>query len=223
MGRRVGRGAGRALHGGKRPLERGLNRLEFAQQLARRAARGAWAQDDHEIRVAREHVWVQPEQFANDSFPSVAPHRGTDFAGCDEAKPGSRTAVDTWESQEQEVWGPHRSRALLNSHEVAALSNAAGAQKAEPGGPPLHQVAPLVSHGVAGRPCSVRSYGEPTQRDAGRRSRSRAFLPGYFLNVAGTSRARPLRRRFWMTFRPPVVAMRARKPWVRTRRTLWGW
>jgi hypothetical protein len=45
----------------------------------------------------------------------------------------------------------------------------------------------------------------------------------YFLYMVGTSRIRPLRRRFFSTFRPPEVAMRARKPCVRARRTLWGW
>ncbi len=45
----------------------------------------------------------------------------------------------------------------------------------------------------------------------------------YFLYTVGTSRSRPLRRRFFSTFWPPRVAMRARKPCVRARRTLWGW
>lgn len=38
----------------------------------------------------------------------------------------------------------------------------------------------------------------------------------------GQSRARPFARRAFSTFRPPLVAMRARKPWVRARRTLLG-
>lgn len=36
-------------------------------------------------------------------------------------------------------------------------------------------------------------------------------------------RARPLRRRAFRTARPALVAMRARKPWVRLRRTTEGW
>src|ERR1700685_4227224 len=36
-------------------------------------------------------------------------------------------------------------------------------------------------------------------------------------------RLRPLRRRFARTFCPPLVAIRARKPCVQTRRRLWGW
>ena len=39
----------------------------------------------------------------------------------------------------------------------------------------------------------------------------------------GQSRARPLRRRRLSTARPPLVAMRARNPWVRLRRKLLGW
>src|SRR5690606_18060661 len=39
----------------------------------------------------------------------------------------------------------------------------------------------------------------------------------------GQSRARPLARRAASTLRPPLVAMRARKPWVRLRRRLLGW
>src|SRR5690348_7795987 len=37
------------------------------------------------------------------------------------------------------------------------------------------------------------------------------------------SRLRPFARRLLMTFRPPNVFMRARKPWVRARRTFEGW
>lgn len=39
----------------------------------------------------------------------------------------------------------------------------------------------------------------------------------------GVSRLRPLARRFLMTRRPPLVAMRARKPWRRLRRMRLGW
>lgn len=39
----------------------------------------------------------------------------------------------------------------------------------------------------------------------------------------GQRRARPLARRAFSTLRPPLVAMRARKPWVRLRRRLLGW
>jgi len=39
----------------------------------------------------------------------------------------------------------------------------------------------------------------------------------------GVSRARPFARRALSTLRPPLVAMRARKPWVRLRRRLLGW
>lgn len=45
----------------------------------------------------------------------------------------------------------------------------------------------------------------------------------YFWKAPGARRARPLRRRALITLRPPFVAMRARKPWVRRRDTLWGW
>lgn len=38
----------------------------------------------------------------------------------------------------------------------------------------------------------------------------------------GVRRARPLARRALSTLRPPLVAMRARKPWVRLRRRLLG-
>ena len=39
----------------------------------------------------------------------------------------------------------------------------------------------------------------------------------------GISWRRPLARRRASTLRPPLVAMRARNPWVRLRRTLLGW
>lgn len=39
----------------------------------------------------------------------------------------------------------------------------------------------------------------------------------------GQSLARPFARRALSTLRPPLVAMRARKPWVRLRRRLLGW
>jgi hypothetical protein len=39
----------------------------------------------------------------------------------------------------------------------------------------------------------------------------------------GQSFARPFARRALMTLRPPLVAMRARNPWVRLRRRLLGW
>jgi hypothetical protein len=45
----------------------------------------------------------------------------------------------------------------------------------------------------------------------------------YFLYKVGTSRLRPLRRRFCSTRRPPRVDIRARKPCVRARRVLCGW
>ena len=41
--------------------------------------------------------------------------------------------------------------------------------------------------------------------------------------VYGQRRARPFARRALNTLRPPLVAMRARKPWVRLRRRLLGW
>ena len=48
-----------------------------------------------------------------------------------------------------------------------------------------------------------------------------AARPSNFLY--GISRLRPLARRRARTLRPFFVAMRARKPWVRARRTLLGW
>ena len=42
------------------------------------------------------------------------------------------------------------------------------------------------------------------------------------LPVYGVNRARPLARRRLMTRRPALVAMRARKPWVRARLILLG-
>jgi len=39
----------------------------------------------------------------------------------------------------------------------------------------------------------------------------------------GASRARPFARRRFNTRRPALVAMRARKPWVRARLILLGW
>lgn len=44
--------------------------------------------------------------------------------------------------------------------------------------------------------------------------------PSYFEATLTVSRLRPLRRRLFRTRRPPRVAMRARKPWVRLRRML---
>ena len=45
----------------------------------------------------------------------------------------------------------------------------------------------------------------------------------HFFQTETVRRWRPLRRRFERTARPPTVAMRARKPWVRRRRMLEGW
>ena len=42
-------------------------------------------------------------------------------------------------------------------------------------------------------------------------------------NAYGIRRARPLARRRASTRRPPLVAIRARKPWVRLRRRVCGW
>lgn len=41
--------------------------------------------------------------------------------------------------------------------------------------------------------------------------------------VQGVKRARPLARRAFKTRRPPLVAIRARKPWVRLRWMMLGW
>ena len=41
--------------------------------------------------------------------------------------------------------------------------------------------------------------------------------------VQGAKRARPLARRAFRTRRPPLVAIRARKPWVRLRWMMLGW
>ena len=45
----------------------------------------------------------------------------------------------------------------------------------------------------------------------------------YLWWMSGARRERPLRRRAVSTARPPVVFIRARKPWVRFRLILLGW
>jgi hypothetical protein len=57
----------------------------------------------------------------------------------------------------------------------------------------------------------VRAYG--TGRSRG----------GAGCRVQTASRTRPFARRARRTLRPPMLFMRARKPWVRLRRTTEGW
>lgn len=54
-------------------------------------------------------------------------------------------------------------------------------------------------------------------------TRKPELIAGIGIRPYGQSRARPLARRALSTLRPPLVAMRARKPWVRLRRRLLGW
>src|SRR5262249_45026412 len=48
-------------------------------------------------------------------------------------------------------------------------------------------------------------------------------LVHYFPATLTVSRLRPFWRRRDRTWRPPPAAMRARQPWVRRGRVLWGW
>ncbi|MEY2624403.1 MAG: hypothetical protein RL412_178 [Pseudomonadota bacterium] len=56
-----------------------------------------------------------------------------------------------------------------------------------------------------------------------RRRETRPQRPGVSVPNQGISFLRPLARRRARTLRPLAVAMRARNPWVRARRTLLGW
>lgn len=53
--------------------------------------------------------------------------------------------------------------------------------------------------------------------------RFREVRRGYFLYVVGARRLRPFARRRLITFRPPLVFIRLRKPWVRRRDVFEGW
>jgi hypothetical protein len=59
----------------------------------------------------------------------------------------------------------------------------------------------------------------PRGESASADRQKRGSIPGAY----GTSFLRPFARRRLKTRRPPFVAMRARNPWVRLRRTLLGW
>lgn len=58
-----------------------------------------------------------------------------------------------------------------------------------------------------------------SQKSTGASERAVAHVP---TGQTGVNRARPFRRRFRMIFRPPRVAIRARKPWFRFLRMLLG-
>jgi len=49
------------------------------------------------------------------------------------------------------------------------------------------------------------------------------FCQIYFCQIVTARRLRPLRRRLARILRPPFVAIRARKPCLRSRLKLWGW
>jgi hypothetical protein len=63
---------------------------------------------------------------------------------------------------------------------------------------------------------------KPVRRRESATSASRGY-PGCFGGIDMASRARPFARLRLSTLRPPGVAIRARKPWVRSRRRLCGW
>jgi len=65
-----------------------------------------------------------------------------------------------------------------------------------------------VEFGRGGQPCIPESDG---------------FRPDCLRDDQTARRARPLARRALITARPALVFMRARKPWVRLRRTVEGW
>ena len=81
------------------------------------------------------------------------------------------------------------------------------------------KIPPLLDSQSSGK--SLRSHLVWGPRDGTRSGHvdEAAHLPP----IETVRRLRPILRREEITFRPLRVAMRARKPWVRTRLTLWGW
>ena len=82
-----------------------------------------------------------------------------------------------------------------------------------------------VSSGVVSRRplLNTRSKSAGFSRRARRVKRKGAQPAARCRLQTGVRRARPLARRRASTLRPPTVAMRARKPWVRLRRSECGW
>jgi tetratricopeptide (TPR) repeat protein len=117
----------------------------------------------------------------------------------------------------------HRSAEAVVSYERALAL--------QPGLADAHQNAALLyaqlgeqQHGPGGHtsPCLLDPEEVPALLDP-LAAPERSGRGGYFCQMVTARRLRPLRRRLLITLRPPAVAMRARKPWVRARRVLCGW
>src|SRR6185437_7659711 len=79
-----------------------------------------------------------------------------------------------------------------------------------------HEAGVAAAQAVAEHLVELRRLAQSRRRREG--SGTHGPCPGY-----GVRRLRPLARRAFTTWRPRLVAMRARKPWVFLRRPFLGW
>jgi hypothetical protein len=82
-----------------------------------------------------------------------------------------------------------------------------------------HEMGALEAHAFALQADKLRASMQPVGRTEAQR-RTRTSYPGCLGGIEIASRVRPFARRRLSTLRPPGVAIRARKPWVRFRRRL---
>ncbi len=82
----------------------------------------------------------------------------------------------------------------------------------------------LATVAISSRPCSRRPFSKTARNKPGFSSRAvRGNRCKFSSWLQSARRLRPFARRRAITLRPPTVAIRARKPWVRFRRRLCGW
>lgn len=192
---------------------------EVAAQLLEREAQSVPFCDPHHVVARRKMAPLLTEDLAHQALDPVPLMGSADLPRYGDSQPrGSQR------------WSLGRGRDLARGR----LRNLEGLLRRRPSldrarGDEDQEVARVVllafSLDAKKLPSSAQS--QPT-RESQRLHRASAVAhsissPGYFEPVLTVRRLRPLRRRAARTLRPFLVAMRARKPWVRLRRVLCGW